>query len=63
MHAEIDVGDASPGFPMSPLLKSIGAHVGRTGRMLACQTLNKFRHSTSGQSLEGIYWRALLQVP
>ena len=50
------------GFPMSSVLRGVGASIGRKGRMLACQTANKFTETTSGQTLDRTYWRALLQV-
>lgn len=55
-------GHTTLGFPMSSLLRSVGAHIGRNGRMLACQTINKFSETTSGASLNRIHWRAILQV-
>ena len=55
-------GSGVAGFPMSAVLRSAGAHVGRTGRMLACQTISKFTETTSGRPMQLIYWRALLQV-
>lgn len=54
--------DNLAGFPMSSLLRGVGAHIGRNGRMLACQSLTRLSETASGSSLDRLYWRALLQV-
>ena len=50
------------GFPLSSCLKSLGAHLGRTARMLACQSIHKIKQSTSGSALQSVFYRAVLQV-
>ena len=62
MYIIMIVEEGVTGFQMSSLLKDVQAHLGRNGRMLACQTISKFSETTSGSSLDRIYWRALLQV-
>ena len=57
-----DVGMHIPGFPLSAYLRSLGAKLGRTTRMLGCQTISKISTTVSGSSLQLVFWRALLQV-
>ena len=52
----------TPGFPLSVYLKSLGATLGRTSRMLACQAISRFSNIATGDSLQLVFWRALLQV-
>ena len=43
-------------------MKSLGGHLGRTARMLACQALSRFSEITSMNALSRIHWRSMLQV-
>eukprot|EP00731_Ephydatia_muelleri_P021994 Em0014g585a len=58
-----DCTDGSkPGFPVSTHLRSIGAHLGRTARLLAGQNLYKFSDATKDIAMESLFFRALLQL-
>ena len=47
---------------MSDYLKTKNAVLGRTARMLSCQSEGRFTQVTSGQALQSVFFRALLQV-
>ena len=47
---------------MSEYLKTKNAVLGRTARMLSCQSEGRFTQVTSGQALQSVFFRALLQV-
>ena len=51
-----------PGFPMSKVLSSCGATLGRNSRMLACQSLTRYSEVTSGAAFQSVFFRAILQV-
>ena len=47
---------------MSMCLKKKGAYLCRNSLMLACQSEDRFNEITSSESLQSVFYRAILQV-